>query len=284
MGAVAALAPPSRRREFLFTEEDFQTIRGMVREHTGIALSEAKRDLVYSRLARRIRARGLTSFAEYLEILRDEGEEEFEQFTNAITTNLTSFFREAHHFDFLAEELLPSLMERKRERVIRIWSAGCSTGEEPYSIAMTAAEVVPPEWDVRILATDIDSSVLERAARGVYALDRVESLPLERKKRWFLRGRGSNQGMVRVAPLLRRMVSFRQLNLMESWPLKGPLDMIFCRNVLIYFDKPTQAMVVNRFAELLPGGHHLFLGHSETLHSVTDRFRLIGKTIYSREK
>lgn len=272
-------------REFEFTERNFQELRQIVRKHTGIHLSEAKRELVYSRLSRRLRRLGLKGFGEYCEMLDSVDETEITEFINAITTNLTSFFREAHHFDYLAEAILPELLERRKDsRILRIWSAGCSTGEEPYSIAITLQESIPrsENWDVRILATDLDSNVVAQGKEGIYTLERIQGLSQQRMQRWFRKGKGVNQGKIRVVPELREMITFRQLNLMHEWPMKEPFEIIFCRNVVIYFDKPTQKVLFDRFAGLLDPQGHLFVGHSESLFRVTDRFRLIGKTIYER--
>lgn len=274
-------------RDFRFSEKDFQCLRGLVRRHAGINLSEAKRDMVYSRLSRRLRALGLKRFSDYCRLIEDEDPEELVNFTNAITTNLTAFFREPHHFDYLAGTLLPALWAAKSDdRRLRIWSAGCSTGEEPYSIAMVVKEGLPAgeTWDARILATDLDSEVLARAQAGIYAQERIAGLPAARLRRWFLRGCGPSQEKVRVAPELQRMITFRQLNLLNAWPMKGPFDVIFCRNVVIYFDKSTQRALFDRIAGMLEIGGHLIVGHSESLYRVSDRFELIGKTIYRKTR
>ena len=272
------------QRDFHFTDKDFTFIRALVAEKTGIVMTEAKRDLVYGRLSRRLRHLGIPRFSDYCRLLEAGDEDELVQFVNAITTNLTSFFREAHHFDYLGGSLLPRLEKENAGRRLRIWSAGCSTGEEPYSIAMTLREQCPrlAGRDVKILATDLDSNVLARAAAGVYDQARVEDLPRERLRRWFRKGRGGNAGTVKVSTDLRDLITFRQLNLMGSWPMKGAFDIIFCRNVVIYFDKPTQRTLFNRYADLLVEGGHLFVGHSESLFKVTDRFELIGKTVYRK--
>ncbi len=273
----------SRAREFRFTERDFNSIRELVRQETGIKLSDTKQDMVYNRLARRLRQLGLTEFEGYLRLLKDETDDELIQFTNAITTNVTSFFREPHHFNFLAEKLLPHLMEsRTATRRLRFWSAGCSTGEEPYSLAMVLRESVPAEWDVKILATDLDSAVLETAGRGIYPEKSVTGIPARRLRRWFRAGRGSNKGLVRVVPELQSLIRFRQLNLLHPFPFAGPFDAIFCRNVVIYFDKETQRDLFDRYADVTASTGHLFLGHSESMFKVCDRYRLIGATIYER--
>jgi len=278
-----------KAREFNFTGADFRFIRELVGERTGIMLSENKRDLVYGRLSRRLRELGLSRFRDYCGLLEKGDSEEMVQFVNAITTNLTSFFRENHHFEFLGKTLLPSLMQQKCKdnspRRLRIWSAGCSTGEEPYSIAMVLKEVLgrDDKWDARILATDLDTKVLEKASGGVYEQQRVEGLSKARQQRWIKKGSGSNEGKVRVSPELQELITFKQLNLMNDWPMSGPFDLIFCRNVVIYFNKPTQQVLFDRYAELLAEDGHLFLGHSETMFQKTDRYRLIGKTIYQKE-
>ncbi len=272
------------QREFQFTDRDFRCLQRLVARHTGITLSPAKRDMLYSRLARRLRALGLRRFKEYCALLQEDGNsEELRHFTNAVTTNLTAFFREPHHFDYLRDEFLPAMIERRADRRrLRIWSAGCSTGEEPYSIAITLAETMPRDWDVRILATDLDSNVLDRARQGIYSEERTAEVPERLKRKWFLRGRAGHQGKVRVRRELRDMIRFRQLNLMHEWPMRGPVDAIFCRNVIIYFDKPTQSRLMDRFADILADDGRLFLGHSETLYRVTDRFQLLGRTIYRK--
>ncbi|GMR08591.1 MAG: protein-glutamate O-methyltransferase [Gammaproteobacteria bacterium] len=273
----------TKEREFRFTDHDFQSIQAMVGRHTGIKLSEAKRDMVYSRLSRRLRALKITNFKDYCEMLEEDTGEELVQFTNAITTNLTSFFRENHHFEYLRNTLLPDLIIRNSSsRRIRIWSAGCSTGEEPYSLAMTIKESVPnaDAWDIKILATDLDSNVLASAREGTYALERIEGIDERRRRRWFLKNKNNGSGVTRVIPELQKMITFKQLNLMHEWPMKGPFDIIFCRNVVIYFDKPTQKILFGRYADLMGKDGHLFVGHSETLYRVSDNFDLIGSTIY----
>lgn len=272
--------------EFEFADRDFQRIRQIINQIAGISLADGKRELVYSRLSRRLRQLGLRRFEEYCQLLETgDDDAELGEFVNALTTNLTSFFRESHHFEFLAEDLIPRLLRERNfsRRRIRIWSAGCSTGEEPYSIAMVLREMLPAVgWDVKVLATDLDSHVLATAERGVYEWNRVRDLPETRLRRWFLKGRGSQAGMVRVAPALREMITFRRLNLMEDWPMRGAFDIVFCRNVVIYFDKPTQRVLFERFADILIEQGHLFVGHSESLFKVTERFVPLGKTIYRR--
>ena len=277
-----------REREFLFTDRDFNRIRQLVSQHTGISLSEAKRDMVYSRLARRLREVGMQDFGSYCALIDSPaGETELLNFTNAITTNLTSFFREPHHFDYLQKTLLPELLKKNAHtRRLRIWSAGCSTGEEPYSLAIAIREVVPEtsDWDIKILATDLDSNVLAKGKSGIYDAERVSGLSKQRVKNWFLRGKGDKSNLVRVHPCLRDMITFNRLNLMNAWPIKEPFDFMFCRNVVIYFDKPTQSVLFDRYADLLVDDARLFLGHSETMFKVCDRFKLIGNTIYQKIK
>jgi chemotaxis protein methyltransferase CheR len=265
-------------RDFTFTGEDFERVRGLIRAHAGISLSPAKRDMVYSRLARRLRELGLDNFSDYLDRVEHGGQTEWESFTNALTTNLTSFFREPHHFPILVEHL-----GRCGARPAKIWCSAASTGEEPYSLAMTVAEAfnsfTPP---VKILASDLDTRALAAAQAGVYDAERVERMEPERVRRFFQRGTGVHAGKVRVRPELRQMVTFQPINLLAAdWPLRGPLDAIFCRNVMIYFDKPTQLAVLERFAPLLAPGGLLFAGHSESFSHASHLFRMRGKTVYS---
>jgi len=274
-----------KEHAFEFTDRDFNHLRKLVSTHAGISLSDHKRDLVYSRLSKRLRAHGLTRFRDYCTLLENDAGDELEQFTNAITTNLTSFFRENHHFEHLAQDVVPQLLERYRStRRLRIWSAGCSTGEEPYSLAITLREAIPDidNRDIRILASDLDTNVVQTAAAGIYRAERIEGLDKQRTKRWFQRGKGEHAGKVKVSEDLRKLITFRQLNLMQGWPMSGLFDVIFCRNVVIYFDKPTQQILFDRYANIMQPDSHLFIGHSETLHNVTGRFALIGKTIYRK--
>jgi chemotaxis protein methyltransferase CheR len=275
---------PSREREYEFSDRDFERVRRMVYQQTGIALSESKRQLVYGRLSRRLRALQLREFDTYLSRVEGGDTEELQHFRNAITTNLTSFFRENHHFEFLANQLLPHLEFQNRvSRRIRIWSAGCSTGEEPYSIAMVLLESaahLTRSWDVRILATDIDTNVLQHATHGIYNNDRVEKMDSSRLLRWFDRMPGEEQFQVGAA--VRQLVTFRQLNLIADWPMKGPFDVIFCRNVVIYFDRETQRQIIGRMEGLQRPGDYLILGHSESLLDISTRYRLLGNTIHRR--
>ncbi|SDX71343.1 chemotaxis protein methyltransferase CheR [Allochromatium warmingii] len=277
---MAEHAAVRREREFEFTQRDFEQIRRLIYEHAGISLSPAKMDMVYSRIARRLRATGLTIFQEYLSFL-NENPDEWQHFTNSLTTNLTSFFRESHHFPVLAEHAQD--IKRQGRRPMRVWSSACSTGEEPYSIAMTLIEAfdswTPP---VQILATDLDTNVVRHAAEGIYPLDRVEKLSTAQLKRFFLRGTGSRAGMARMRPEVQALIEFQPLNLLSpAWPMREPFDVIFCRNVMIYFDKATQAKILTRFHPLLRPDGLLFVGHSESLAHVANLFRLRGKTVYA---
>lgn len=268
---------------------DFEFIRHVVAQNAGIALGPSKRQLVQGRLSRRIRELGLRSFSAYCEHVRNSGPEELVVLINAITTNVTAFFRENHHFEALAQRMLPEAMERNSvSRRIRIWSAGCSSGEEPYSIAMTLAESLPPGqmWDAKILATDIDSHMVQTAMDGVYPEDRLQGMPQqnERQRRFMRRGAGPQQGMVKVKPELQRFVSFGVLNLLADWPVRGPFDIVFCRNVMIYFDQATRERLIARFANVLADGGHLCLGHSESIHDPNGPFKLVGRTIYSKAR
>lgn len=266
-------------REFSFSSTDFERVRKLIYQHAGISLSPVKQDMVYSRLARRLRATGMKSFAEYLDMLERGNDEEWERFVNSLTTNLTSFFREPHHFPIFAQHLKKIVGRRP----IRVWCSAASTGEEPYSIAMTAIEALGSQASqVSIMASDLDTNVLATAERGVYPIERVEKLPPERLRRFFLKGTGSQAGMVAVRPELKRMIEFHRINLLEpNWPVRGPLDVIFCRNVMIYFDKPTQYKILSRFAPMLQDDGLMFAGHSESFLHAADIFRSLGKTVYA---
>ena len=270
--------------EFELTDAEFKRLREIVHARTGIALSDAKRELVYGRLARRLRKLKLTSFAEYCQLVEGVGSEELQELTNAITTNLTSFFRENYHFEQLSVEALPQIASnRSATRRMRLWSAGCSTGEEPYSLAVVLREGMArlPNWDIKLLATDIDSKVVATAAEGVYAADRFKGVSAERVRNWFPPVAG-RPGFSAASSELKALITFKQLNLLEPWPMKGPFDVIFCRNVVIYFDKATQRGLFDRMADLQEPGGWLFIGHSENLLNVTRRYKLVGRTVYRR--
>ncbi len=269
-----------KHKEFAFTRQDFERVRQLIHRCAGIALAEGKQEMVYSRLARRVRATGAASFESYLEQLErtDAGAgagAEWQAFTNALTTNLTSFFRESHHFPVLASHA-------RARSSFTVWCAASSTGEEPYSIAMTLCEVygslTPP---VRILATDIDTDVLAVAEAGIYATERTSGLSAQQLSRFFMRGKGGQHGKVRVRDELRHLIEFRPLNLLaRDWKLQQSFDAIFCRNVMIYFDKDTQRQVLSRFVPLMKPDALLFAGHSENFLYVCDRLKLKGKTVY----
>ena len=268
-------------RRFKFTKHDFDLLRNLVNKHTGIKLSDHKQEMLYSRLSRRLQALDLKSFFSYYKLLQADDGEELVHFINAMTTNLTAFFREPHHFELLGQKLLPQLLNKKHaSRRLRIWSAGCASGEEAYSVAMVLKEIVPADWDVKILATDLDSQVLEKGKLGVYAKDKITGISPSRLHRWFKKGSGMNMGQVQVVPELQVLVTFKHLNLMHKWPMRGPFDIIFCRNVVIYFDKDTQKILFERFANLLDNNGYLLIGHSENLFQLSTRFNLLQKTVY----
>lgn len=271
-------------KEFQLGKREFERIRQLVYAHAGITLADSKHNLIYNRLAKRVRSLNLPDFASYLDYVEGVGkDQEFTHLINAITTNLTFFFRENHHFDYLSQTLFPQLLkENKDSKKVRIWSAGCSTGEEPYSIAITAKEFFPQDWDVRIFASDLDTNVIQVGQEGVYALEALKDVSLERKKRWFLKGRSQNEGLVKAKPELKKIIHFQQVNLMHDWPWKESFDIIFCRNVVIYFDKPTQQKLFARYHQILKAEGHLFIGHSESLYQVSEQFKLLGKTIYQK--
>lgn len=265
-------------REFDFTPLDFERVRQLIYQHAGIALAPSKKEMVYSRLARRLRATGMRTFRDYLAQLEQGDAVEWQAFVNALTTNLTSFFREAHHFPVLAQHV----RQQKGQHSVTLWCAACSTGEEAYSMAMAAVDACrsfsPP---VHILATDLDTHVLAQAREGVYPVERLEKIPQQMVRRFFLKGSGPQSGYARVREELRALITFRQLNLLENqWPVRGPFDAIFCRNVMIYFDKPTQYRVLSRFVPLLRPEGLLFAGHSESFHQAADLFCPRGKTVY----
>ncbi len=268
---------PPIQREFVFTDDDFDRIRRFIHQRAGIALNPSKKDMVYGRLVRRIRALQLPSFTAYLERLFSErGNEELEHFVNALTTNLTYFFREEHHFPILAEHL------RTLSGEVNIWCCAASTGEEPYSLAMTALETASSgaRLNVNIVATDLDTNVLRVGAEGIYGAEAINKLPAGMANRYFDR---VDDQRWRAKPALRQMIRFQQLNLVDpQWSVRGPFDAIFCRNVMIYFDRDTQLAVLRRFAPLLKPDGLLFVGHSENFYHATDLFRLRGKTVYER--
>lgn len=277
--ASTAPSPSSPSTEFRMTDDQFRRIAERVFATCGIVLKDHKRQMIYTRLARRLRALGLDDFGAYLDLLEGrDGAQELQEFTNAVTTNLTSFFREAHHFDHLRSTLLePAAAAPGRARV-RIWSAGCSTGEEPYSIALSAlASKAAERCDLRILATDLDTKVLSKAEAGVYPADRAADVPADVRAGLSRRG-----DQVEASRAARDLIAFRRLNLLHDWPFSGPFDVIFCRNVLIYFDAATKASLVDRFAKVLAPNGVLYLGHSESLLGEHALLTSEGRTIYRR--
>jgi len=281
--------PGATRREPLVLEgrevlsaTTFRALRDLLHDHSGISLAPSKLTMVQSRLAKRLRILGIKTYEEYLERIIDPNATEWSEFINALTTNLTSFFREGHHFTRLVELLQPAYAASRR---IRIWSAGCSTGEEPYTLAMTLLKAFGPSASIQILATDLDTAVLDTAARGVYGIDRIDGLGDAWKRLAFLRGKGDNRNKVRIRPEVRELVTFTQMNLRDAdWPLEpGSFQAIFCRNVMIYFDKPTQREFLGRYHRLLEPEGLLFVGHSEALLDNTLGFHSLGQTIYRRK-
>lgn len=271
-------------REFEFGDKEFQFLAKLVYQRVGIVLKEHKRTMVYSRLVRRLRALKLTSFKAYCDFLqRPEGDAEMGDLVNAITTNLTAFFREPHHFDHLRDEvLMPIAKNPPADRRVRIWSCAASSGAEPYSIAMTVREVFGAAngWDIKILATDIDTNMLNTGERGIYEPHLVEKIPAKLREKYV---RNLSDGRVEMKDSLKSLLSFKQLNLLSDFPFKGPMDVVFCRNVVIYFDKPTQKILFEKVANKMAPRGHLYIGHSENLFNVSDRFESLGRTVYRRK-
>ncbi len=264
--------------QYILADNELAKIADLIYRRAGIVLSEQKKDMVFNRLSRHLRARGLSSFKEYIAILEANPEgPEWQQFINALTTNLTSFFREAYHFPILANHA------RSRPTDYSVWCAAASTGEEPWSIAITLEETLGRSPNTtRVWATDIDTEVLKKATQGLYQLSDIQSLSDEQKRRWFLRGKDEQEQMVKVKPELAACVHFEQLNLMAAtWNVPAPFDAIFCRNVLIYFDQKTQETIINRFAKMLKPGGLLFVGHSEHFSKSSGPLRLEGQSVYS---
>ncbi|WP_370315113.1 protein-glutamate O-methyltransferase CheR [Thalassolituus sp.] len=268
-------------KEFLMTAGDFDEIAELALKHTGIVLGRHKANMVYGRIARRLRQLGYQCFADYLKFLRENFSQESTNFINLITTNLTSFYREPHHFEYLEKTVIPGL-KQKSDRKVRIWSSGCSIGQEAYTIAFCLGKAAfPSSWDVKILATDLDSNVLDKGRAGIYPADSANSVPQDVFQSYLMRSK--DQKNIRVKDSMRNLVHFKRLNLLEQWPMKGQFDVIFCRNVVIYFNRDTQKKLFNRYADFLPVGGHLFIGHSESLNGLTDRFESVGNTIYRKK-
>ena len=268
-------------RDLVLTDADFTRIRELIYQRAGIVLAEHKREMVYSRLAKRLRHHGMTRFTDYLVRLERQPEaKEWEAFTNALTTNLTAFFREAHHFPLLAEHI------KNKQEPVTIWCSASSTGEEPYSLAMTLLETLGAKASqAKVIATDIDTDALARARAGVYPLEQVRKLDDVRVKRFFQKGTGNHAGFARVRPEVSALVEFLPLNLLApQWPIKGAFDAVFCRNIMIYFDKDTQSKILKRFAPLMKPDGLLFAGHSENFSYISDAFKLRGQTVYTVAK
>ena len=280
------LAPQPVQSDTTLSRDDMALVAKLVYEHAGIVIREHKEAMARGRLARRVKVLGLGSIAEYCAYLRTPAAtDEIPELINAVTTNHTAFFRERHHFDHLRKDVLPRLIQERagRRGRIRIWSAACSSGEEPYSAAAISRDVIGhrSDLDFKILATDIDTDILDRAAAGLYPAEQFDRLPADLRPLLRLEGQ-SARGEARIADDLKRLIAFKRLNLIERWPMKGPFDVIFCRNVFIYFDTPTKAAILDRYVALLQPGGFLYLGHSESLPQPHPQLRLIGRTIYER--
>lgn len=274
-----ASGPLAQGREFVWTEADFTRVQSLIYQRAGISLHDGKHAMVYSRLSRRLRETGHSSFREYLGWLEQHDGGEWQEFINALTTNLTAFFREQHHFDILAGHLRSGAPGT----AWRVWCNAASTGEEPYSIVMTAFETLGANAAFKLVASDIDSRVLATAAQGVYRIENLKGLTPERVQRFFLRGKGANAGLARVKPELTRAIEFTSVNLIrDDWPFREPFDVVFCRNVMIYFDAPTQRRVLEKIHRVLKPGGMLFVGHAENFSESRDLFSLHGKTVYER--
>lgn len=271
------------------TDADFEKFRRIIYETAGITLNEGKKELLRARLGKIMRRRGIDSFREYLTVIEaDASGEELTVLLDAVSTNVTSFFREPDHFRFMESTVLPAIIAartRPAERKLRIWCAGCSTGEEPYSLAVTLRETLPDvdSWDAKILATDISTRVLQIARHGIYSQDKLKAMPSPVVNRWFVPAEvQGDSGYFRVQNILRKMVTFAHLNLHAEYPFKGPFDAIFCRNVMIYFDRPTQEALVNRYHKYLADDGYLFIGHSESLNSIAHPFKYVRPAVYRK--
>lgn len=267
-------------REFEWEDADFSKVQKLIYQHAGISLHDGKHAMVYSRLSRRLRETGHRSFKEYLAWLESSDGPEWQEFINALTTNLTSFFRERHHFEILHDYLI----EKKHKRDWKLWCCAASTGEEPYSIVMTLMEAFPGETCFNLIASDIDSKVLAVASDGVYRLNDLKNISPDLLKKFFLRGKNSNAGFVHIKPEVQKFVNFINLNLIDSnWPLgQSIFDIVFCRNVMIYFDNATQRKVLEKIHRFMAPGGLLFVGHAENFSDLHDLFAMRGKTVYER--
>lgn len=276
---IAPTGPLAQGREFVWTNADFARVQGLIYKRAGISLHDGKHAMVYSRLSRRLRETGHDSFNDYLSWLESNDGPEWQEFVNALTTNLTAFFREQHHFEIFASHL----RSKPAGTSWKVWCNAASTGEEPYSIVMTACEALGNNPPFKLIASDIDSKVLATAGNGVYRIDSMKGMSQERLQRFFLKGKASNAGMVRVKPELRRLIDFMSVNLIrDDWPFKEPFDVVFCRNVMIYFDAATQRRVLEKIHRVLKPGGLLFVGHAENFSESKDLFVLRGKTVYER--
>jgi chemotaxis protein methyltransferase CheR len=275
--AEAPEGPLSQGREFIWSDADFARIKRLIYQKAGISLHEGKHAMVYSRVSRRLRETGHESFRSYLDWLEQHDGAEWQAFINALTTNLTAFFREQHHF-----AVLDALLRRQAGQSWRIWCAAASTGEEPYSIAMTAAEALGVGGPFQIVSSDIDTQVLATAARGVYKAEGIKGLSQAQLQRFFMRGKGSNAGLMRVKPELQKPMAFQSVNLIQELPFREPFDVVFCRNVMIYFDAATQRQVLERIHRVMKPGGMLFVGHAENFSEARHLFALRGKTVYER--
>jgi len=271
-------------REFQMSKQNFTVISEVIYKYSGIVLKDIKEDMVYNRISRRVRKTGSLGFDDYLAMALQQESVEFTHFVNAMTTNFTSFFRESHHFDFIKNTAIPEWKSNPHRKKLRIWSAGSSTGEEAYSIAMTLNDQIPNAWDAKILATDLDTNVVAQGESGVYSPDRVSDLSSKLVSQYFDKIGSGEKERVQVKKSLRDMTFFKPLNLLQDWPMSGQFEMIFCRNVFIYFDKPTQKLLFNRFADLLSPGGYLIIGHAESMYKLSDRFTSIGNTVYRKTK
>lgn len=279
-GATAQLGGMDGQvREFAWTDADFDRVQTLIYQRAGISLHDGKHAMVYSRLSRRLRETGHQSFKSYLSWLETNDGPEWQEFVNALTTNLTSFFREQHHFEILSSHLA----SRPPGATWRAWCSASSTGEEPYSIVITALEALGPKPNFSLTASDIDSKVLATAEQGVYRLESLKGMGVERMQKYFLRGKGANEGVARVKPELQRFIRFISVNLIrDDWPFREAFDVVFCRNVMIYFDAPTQRKVLERIHRVMVPGGLLFVGHAENFTESKDLFVLRGKTVYER--
>ncbi len=281
---MSNLATQDIEREFDFSDDDFNFIAKLVFEKTGIHLAPHKKNMVYSRIAKRIRKLNFNSFSEYCTLISSKNDNgEMMDFINAVTTNLTHFFREIHHFKHLAEVAIPEIVRQNfNSKRLRIWSAGCSSGMEAYSIAMTLRSVLKDvdNWDAKILATDIDTNMLNKGTQGIYSDDEYENIPAKFREEFVSKDK-INSTMI-MSDKLKKLVTFKRMNFIENWPVKGPFDIVFCRNVVIYFQKDTQKIIFNNFANVMRQGSYLYIGHSENLTGISNKFQLIGKTIYKK--